>query len=267
MNRSTTRGQTARYQKQPVMPRGPPQPSIRSSHAFNQPPPPPQLNYRTQQQQQQQQYEDGLVEQSTSAKPPMSIKTAITLLSMRMSRAEQKLLDLPALLSSNSDYSGESLGDGDKEHIFERLNALETKTFNSNSIDYKQSIDMLTQAIAQIRNSNSAILKENKELKNSFANFKQELSGLKDNLSSLNQGITQYQMKLLELEISLAGQPNDYENEFEENVECSSVDDLQNDNVLQDYDSNVLQDCNGNVLQNCDANLELNLTNGDDIKF
>jgi hypothetical protein len=254
MNRTTTRGQNARYQKQPVITKSP-QTSIRSSQAFNNQSQmqASQPNYRTQ----QPQYEEENVSEQVPKKSPMTIQKAITLITLRLGAIETKLLNNPSLTSS-SEYLGESLDDQDKEHIFERLNALETKTFNSNSIDYKQSIDMLTQSIAQLRTTNAAILKENKELKNSINNFKNELFSLKSNTQSMQQSISENKMKILEL--SLLGQS---ENEFNLNDE-NEVDTFECSNIEENFEENIQENIQENVEEN---KLEINLLNDSDIKF
>lgn len=231
MNRTTTRGQTARYQKQPVMPKQPPQTSIRSAQAFN----------HQQMQPSRTQYEEEDLSEQVQKKSPMTIQKAITLITLRLGAIETKLLNNPSM-GSNQEYLGESLGDEDRDQIFERLNTLETKIFNSNSVDYKQSIELLTQSIAQLRSTHSAILKENKELKNSISNLKNELLSLKSNSQSMQQSITEHHMKILEL--SLLGQ---------------SENDVELDNEI-DYSENTVEETEN------ETELEINL-DGSDIKF
>lgn len=210
MNRSTTRGQTQRFQKQPVMPRQPPQPSIRSAQTFNQPPPVHhQSKYnQNQNQNQNQYYETDDSDPSQLKKSAMTIQQAITLITLRLGSIETKLMN-PNFVKS-TEYDGSNFDDTEKEQIFERLNSLETKVFNSSSLilqpqqDYKQQIEMLTQTVMQFKNSIMAITKENKELKTSLSSLKQEMTYMKDNLEQINKTSQENQNKLFEMMLKSA---------------------------------------------------------------
>lgn len=214
MNRGRGQGanSNSRYQKQqPIVAK--PQPSIKSSQVFNE-------ESQTQQQQQQQ-----------SAKPSMTIQQAITLITLRLGSIETKLANHPEL------YSGSNLGFGtdsespslefeEKEQIFERLNALESKT--SSAVDYKQCIDTLTQTIIQIKNSNTAILKENKELKLATNNLKQELNTTKELLENIKKTTSSNEMKILELVLAQKSQIDD------DVLETNEGDELIGENIIID---------------------------------
>jgi hypothetical protein len=136
------------------------------------------------QQMQAQQMQQGQVQDNGFSK--MTIAQAITLITLRLGKVEQSLIDIECGVTPHS--FSESSGSLDKDTlntIISRIESLERRPA-SNSVPevnaLKHQLEAIKPTIAQSKTSTVSLAKENKELKDQVNALKNELSELKETL-------------------------------------------------------------------------------------
>lgn len=171
-----------------------PNTSINSSQVFNQPntqqPMRPGTTGRIAGQQAayaQQQYQQQVPNQnSKTSGSKMSIAQAITLITLRLGRIENKLVELDENQNQNHSFvneNGEVVDSNVIENIFQRLDQLEQQQINSNSnnnvqeelLTFKQQLESFKTSITSVRNTSTVYNKDIKVFKNDLEILKSDL--------------------------------------------------------------------------------------------
>jgi hypothetical protein len=141
---------------------------------------------RMQQQQQQQQRQQQQQEtQDSQAFSKMTIAQAITLITLRLGKVEQSVMEIEHREPGIS-FSGSSLDDSTVQSIMSRLESLERRPSTSPDVSLlKQQIESMKPVIAQYKTSSLSLTKENTDLKNEVNALKDEMAQLREMLDSL----------------------------------------------------------------------------------
>lgn len=140
---------------------------------------------RMQQQQVQQQQQQQVQEDAGFSK--MTIAQAITLITLRLGKVEQSVMDIEHREPGMS-YSGStsSIDDSTVQSIMSRLESLERRPTSSPDVSLlKQQIESMKPTIAQYKTSSANLSKENGELRSEINMLKGEVEQLREIIETL----------------------------------------------------------------------------------
>jgi hypothetical protein len=214
-----------------------PQPSINSAQMFS-----GQNRQQQQQQGRQQQQQQIPTQQSAggalNSVNKMTIPQAITLITLRLGSLETKMIQLETS-GGVSMYEGHDHSDnGVIQSIMERLDIIEKRlvegvpTSNSSVSNsevqiLKQQFETVKQSVIQSKGISSAIVNENRTLKNQIDGFKQELVSTKELVTTLQNLALENSQKILELTINPSG----------EQFLDLPIEDVENDEYVEEDDT------------------------------
>lgn len=209
------------------------------SRNYTQPPMQPQMQHQMQQNQVQ-----------DSAFSKMTIAQAITLITLRLGKVEQSLIDMECGVTPHpSSEASTSLDKDTLNTIISRIESLERRPVSNSGPEVnmlKQQLEAIKPTIAHSKTSTVSLAKENKELKDEVNALKQELSQMKETLlgriDALEMSLTMDDMDMGNVEEQLA-----VENVEQEQVH---VDADENEEVHDDYDAETFEEHVEDIVNN-----------------
>lgn len=212
-----------------------------ASRNYAQPPMQPQMQPQMQQTQTQ-----------DSAFSKMTIAQAITLITLRLGKVEQSLIDMECGVTSHPFSEASSSLDKDTLNtIISRIESLERRPVSNSCPEVnmlKQQLEAIKPTIAQSKTSTVSLAKENKDLKDEVNALKQELSQLKENLlgriDALEMSLTMDDMDMGNVEEQLQVENMNGDGEQEQlNVD-------ENEEVHDDYDEETFEEHVEDIVNN-----------------
>ena len=186
---------------------------------------------RMQQQQQHQQQKQQPETQDALGFSKMTIAQAITLITLRLGKVEQSIMEIEHREPGMS-FSG-SIDDSTVQSIMSRLESLERRPTTSPDVSLlKQQIDSMKPVVAQYKTSSSNLAKENGDLKNEVATLKDEIVQLREMLDSLRMDMETYLTSMVHI-------PTQEELNLSENMNFHVDEEEQEDMYMQGEDNVV----------------------------
>ena len=229
-----------------------------------------QTQSRMQQQQQPQQVK------SQDGFSKMTLAQAITLITLRLGKVEQSIMDIEQRgfdsVISSSDSSG--LDKSALDSIVSRLESLERRPTNSPDVSLlKQQIDTIKPVVAQSKTASLNLAKENSDLKNEVATLKGETSQLKEMIDALRMDFETLGMSMMgiehapDIDTELVEQ-DDCDEIIDEDVDGENGDADENDEFNNDMDINQFENQIDSEIVMDDEHIEITSTEivGTDLK-
>ena len=208
-----------------------------------------QTQTRMQQQQQQQQQA-----KSQDGFSKMTLAQAITLITLRLGKVEQSIMDIEQRgfdsVISSSDSSG--IDKSAFDSIVSRLESLERRPTNSPDVSLlKQQIDTIKPVVAQSKTASLNLAKENSDLKNEVTTLKSETVQLKEMIDALRMDFETLGMSMMgivehapDVDSELVPQEDfdgidEDENEDGETGEAEENDEFNNDMDINEFENHV----------------------------